>query len=167
MVHPSDNSHDVIEVAEHEHTAYIRIRGRATFKLANDFRDYVTRQIEQEGRGILVDLSECTTLDSTFVGMITSLTLKYRREDAARITLFNISPHVSEILETLGLLKILDTVKAEHDDELAFAEIAHGSHTKINIAKLMLDAHQTLARIKDDNALEFKNVIDYLEKQVR
>ena len=31
----------------------------------------------------------------------------------------------------------------------------------------MLDAHKALARINDDNALEFKNVIDYLEKQVK
>ena len=166
MAQPSEASQDIIEVAEHERTAYIRIRGRATFMLANDFRDYVKGQIET-GRGVLIDLSECTTLDSTFVGMITSLTLKYREQDGSCIKLFNISSHVREILQTLGLLDILDTVRSDRDNGLAFAAISHELHTKINIAKLMLDAHKALARINDDNALEFKNVINYLEKQVK
>ena len=67
---------DFIEVAESGQTAYIKVHGKGTFKLAPDFKDFVEQEMNKDMRGILIDLYSCETLDSTFIGTITSLTLK-------------------------------------------------------------------------------------------
>lgn len=167
MAKTSEVPSDVIEVAEHERTAYIRVRGRATFMLASDFKQYVSMQVEQRQRGVLVDLSECETIDSTFIGTITSLSLKYRKTHPGCIKLFNISSHVREIMDTLGLTNILDVVNSNEFDSVQFSEMTPGTHDRVDVARLMLDAHQTLSGISNENELEFKNVVEYLQKQLK
>jgi anti-anti-sigma regulatory factor len=167
MAKTSEVPSDIIQVAEQDHTAYIRMRGRATFMLASDFKTYVTMQVEDRQRGVLIDLSECETIDSTFIGTITSLSLKYRKTHPGCVKLFNISSHVREILSTLGLITILDVVNGNENESVAFSEMAPGDQSRVDVAHLMLDAHQTLSGINRENALEFKNVVEYLQKQIK
>jgi len=158
------NHGDAIEVAETAHTGYVRVRGRATFKLVPDFRDFVAREISQGKRGVLVDLSACETLDSTFVGVLTSLTLRCRRQGGTSVKLFNVSDHLLDILNTLGLLRVLDIVEAADIQSLPFQQLATAAHSKIEVARLMLDAHETLAGLNEENAAQFKNVVEFLSK---
>ena len=79
---------DGIEVAETPTTAYVRVRGRATFKVAPAFRDYVSGEIERGKHGVLVDMTECVSVDSTFVGTLTSITLQCRRTGKGCLKLY-------------------------------------------------------------------------------
>jgi anti-anti-sigma regulatory factor len=135
--------------------------------LASDFKQYVSMQVEQRQRGVLVDLSECETIDSTFIGTITSLSLKYRTAHPGCIKLFNISTHVRDIMDTLGLTNVLDVVSGDEIDSVQFSEMAPGTHDRVDVARLMLNAHQTLSNISSENELEFKNVVDYLQRQLK
>ena len=158
---------DFIEVAESGHTAYIKIHGKGTFKLAPDFKDFVEQEMKKNMRGILIDLYSCETLDSTFIGTITSLTLKYANSNKSRIRLFNVNKHIRSILKNLGLINILDIFDEENAPEEKFESIASGNKSKIEIAGLMLDAHETLASLNNKNAAEFKNVVEMLSKTVK
>jgi len=167
MIENQTDSTDFIEVAESEYTAYVKIHGKGTFKLAPDFKNFVEQEIKKNMRGILVDLYSCETLDSTFIGTITSLTIKYRNENNRRIRLFNVSKHIRSILKNLGLLNVLDIYNDENDGSAKFKNIIKKEHSKVEIADLMLDAHETLASLNEKNAAEFKNVVEMLSKQVK
>ncbi len=167
MVESKTNITDFIEVAETGQTAYIKVHGKGTFKMAPDFKDFVEREMKKNMRGILIDLYSCETLDSTFIGTITSLTLKYTNNNKSRIRLFNVNKHIRSILKNLGLLNILDIFDEENISVTKFKSIASGSRSKIEIADLMLDAHETLASLNDKNAAEFKNVVEMLSKTVK
>lgn len=164
MIENKTSSNDFIEVAETEHTAYVKIHGKGTFKIAPDFKAFVEQMIKKNVRGILIDLYSCETLDSTFIGTITSLTLKYRK---SRIRLFNVSKHIHCILKNLGLLSVLDIFREENIDTAKFENISATNSSKVEIADLMLDAHETLASLNDKNAAEFKNVVEMLSKTVK
>jgi anti-anti-sigma factor len=166
MTDEARKSGDFIEVAESPHTGYVRVHGSATFGLAGSLRDFVNRQIEAGRRGVLVDLGQCDTMDSTFVGTLTSLTLACRRSHKGCLKLFNVGPHLREILATLGLARILDIVTATDVGDVHFNPLAPAATDKVTVAELMLDAHETLAELSDQNALEFKNVIDYLRAKL-
>ena len=59
----------VISVAVVDHTAFIKIPGRANFTSSVDFKTVVN---ELRGRGVdhfVMDLGECVTMDSTFLGI--------------------------------------------------------------------------------------------------
>ena len=167
MIENKTDSNDFIEVAETEHTAYVKIHGKGTFKIAPDFKEFVEQMIKKNVRGILIDLYSCETLDSTFIGTITSLTLKYRNNNKSRIKLFNVSKHINSILKNLGLLCVLDIFCEEKNDAPKFENISSSNKSKVEIADLMLDAHETLASLNDKNAAEFKNVVEMLSKTVK
>ncbi len=167
MIENKTDSNDFIEVAETEHTAYVKIHGKGTFKIAPDFKAFVEQMIKKNVRGILIDLYFCETLDSTFIGTITSLTLKYRNNNKSRIRLFNVSKHIHSILKNLGLLSVLDIFREENIDTAKFENISATNSSKVEIADLMLDAHETLASLNDKNAAEFKSVVEMLSKTVK
>ena len=167
MIGNKTDSNDFIEVAEAEHTAYIKIHGKGTFKLASDFKDFVKQEMGKDIRGILIDLYSCETLDSTFIGTITSLTLKYRKNNKSRIRLFNVSKHIHSILRNLGLLCVLDIFNEEKSADTKFENISGTDRTKVEIIDLMLDAHETLASLNSKNAAEFKNVVEMLNEAVK
>ena len=166
MEHTTQN-HDRIEVADTPSTAYVRIHGRATFKTAPDFRDFALHEVELRRHGILVDLGDCESLDSTFVGVLTSLTLRMKRTGAGVLKLFNMNDHLFEILRTLGLLSVLDVASGPLIPSAAYSQLVTGQHDKVDIAHLMLDAHETLASLSDRNAVQFKDVVIYLRDRLQ
>ena len=158
---------DGIEAAESPTTAYVRVHGRATFKIAPVFRDYVTSQIENGRHGVLVDMTDCVSVDSTFVGTLTSITLQCRRTGKGCLKLFNMSAQVQSILATLGLARVLEIVQPHDVGTASFQQLDPANRDKIEVAKLMFDAHETLAALNEKNALEFKNVIDQLRGKLQ
>ena len=152
-----------VDVAAVGATAYVRIHGRMTFKNAADFRAFMVQQAAAQRHGILVDLHDCCSMDSTFIGMLTSMTLRLRRDSATAVKLFNASEHVLGILRTLGLLSVLDVVADEEGASAGYAPLTPGAHSKVDITRLMLDAHETLAAVNSANAVQFKDVVTHLK----
>lgn len=151
-----------LDVAENATTAYVRVHGRATFKSAPVLRDFILHELAQARLGILIDFSECEGVDSTFVGTLTSLSLQCRRSGRGCIKLFNVPPHVYNVFHTLGLTMVLDLAGTPMSGTPDYQPAPIGTYSRTDIASLMLDAHQTLAALNDKNALEFRNVIEFL-----
>ena len=154
-----------IEVAVANGTAYIKIFGRATFQVVASFRDFVQKNLD-DNHGVFIDLAECETLDSTFIGTLAALTMKSKVDGLCRVKIFNVSRHVMGIFTTLGLLSILDVEKGDAGgDEEDFKPLEKSVRDKVEITNLMLDAHLTLSEINERNAVEFKDVVEYLKSQ--
>ena len=162
----SGGKQNIIQVAVDENVSYVRVSGRATFSMAPDFKNFVERQMETKMQDVFVDLKECESMDSTFIGVITSLTLKYSEKGKLHLKLLNLSDHLKKILKTLGLLNVLRISNAKKDEEVSFDNLEKADNSKKNIALTMLEAHNMLSSLNEQNALEFKNVVDYLRKEV-
>ncbi|MBO7543630.1 STAS domain-containing protein [bacterium] len=158
------HSNNRIEAAVANNTAYIKIFGRGTFQTVADFRDFVKKSLD-EGMGVLIDLSNCETLDSTFIGTLVALSMKSKAAGESRLKLFNVSDHVRNIFTTLGLQGILDINEAAPGEGGDYSPIASTVHSKVEITDLMLDAHLTLSKINERNAVEFKDVVEFLKQQ--
>jgi anti-anti-sigma factor len=157
---------DALDVAETATTGYVKVQGTATFKQAADLRAFVRAQIAAKHTTVFIDMDDCVAVDSTFVGTLTSLTMEYRRAGLGHVTLFNVHQHVLDVFATLGLRSILEIANGDGLAAPVLLPLAPGAHAKIEIAQVMLDAHETLARVNDANALEFKNVVDYLRAKL-
>ncbi|MBR4820433.1 GNAT family N-acetyltransferase, partial [bacterium] len=66
---------------------------------------------------------------------------------------------------TLGLQTILDIRDAVPGDGGEYSPIESTAHDKVEITDLMLDAHLTLSKINERNAVEFKDVVEFLKQQ--
>ncbi len=162
----SEEKENVIQVAVGENASYIKVIGRATFNLAPDLKNFIERQMEKKLQDFFIDLKDCECMDSTFVGVITSLAIKYSTDNGNYIKLFNLSEHLIKILNTLGLLNVLCIFNTASDEGVSFTEAEKTGASKKELTETMLEAHETLSAINEKNALEFKNVVDYLRQEV-
>src|SRR5690606_25379805 len=87
----------------------IRVHGKGTHLLSPSLRRVyeLTRDQEPAPRYV-IDLQDCTTMDSTFMGTLASIGLYQRRHTGSATIVTNMSDHVRHLLEMLGLKFILE-----------------------------------------------------------
>src|SRR5215467_12218852 len=93
------------------HLACVKIVGRANFTTSIDFKMLVNELSQKGFTCFIVDLSECSLMDSTFLGVLAGLALKMQeaRNGEAHppvIELLNPNTRNLESLENLGVLHL-------------------------------------------------------------
>jgi len=156
-----------------EQSACIRIIGRANFTSSVDFKMLVD-DLRQKGCGCFVlDLSECVLMDSTFLGVLAGLGLKLsgRNGDQARhgVELFNPSPRITELLETLGVLRLFKITEGAWSPAAPAQPLEHtpANPSKAEVTRTCMEAHQTLMDISPANAARFKDVAQFLAEGMK
>ena len=156
-----------------EQFACIRIIGRANFTSSVDFKTLVD-ELRQKGCNCFVlDLSECVLMDSTFLGVLAGFGLKLSSGNGGQvrhgIELFNPSPRITELLETLGVLHLFKITQGTFTP--AAPTEARAAHTrspsKAEVTRTCLEAHQTLMDISPANAARFKDVTQFLAEGLK
>src|SRR5689334_1396584 len=101
-----------------ERFACIKISGRANFSSSVDFK---TLLLELKKKGLnyfILDLSECTLMDSTFLGVMAGFGLKTtsgnKEHGAGVIELLNPNERILELVESLGVLSLFKVVQGEN-----------------------------------------------------
>jgi anti-sigma B factor antagonist len=148
--------------------ACIRIIGRANFTSSVDFKSLVN-QLLQRGCGRLVlDLSECVLMDSTFLGVLAGFGVKLSASNTDQprhgIELLNPTRRIVELLETLGVIHLFKLTQGPltPPTPTQALESTPSSPTKEEVTRTCLEAHQTLMDISPANAARFKDVAQFL-----
>jgi anti-anti-sigma regulatory factor len=156
-----------------EHCAAIRIIGRANFTSSVDFKALIN-ELRQQGRNFFVlDLAECVLMDSTFLGVLAGFGLKLSAGNGNQgphgIELFNPSPRILELLDTLGVLHLFTVAQGSVNLPEQAEPQAHtpASSTKEEVTRTCLEAHQTLMDISPANAAKFKDVAQFLAEGLK
>ncbi len=157
--------------------AFARIVGRGSFKVSGSLKEFGTRISNQPGVRLIVDLSQCVSMDSTFMGVLAGLSFQFRKQQGARIQLVNVTPKLQGLIATLGLNHLVDSVPegslpAEYAAALAprqpdLEELPAGRNDKENVARIMLEAHENLVQASQDNIARFKDVIAFLREDLK
>ena len=156
-----------------EQFACIRIIGRANFTSSVDFKTLVD-ELRQKGCNCFVlDLSECVLMDSTFLGVLAGLGLKLSSGNGDQVRhgveLFNPSPRITELLETLGVLHLFKITQGTFPCRQPAEPREHtpASPTKAEVTRTCLEAHQTLMALSPANAARFKDVAQFLAEGLK
>jgi anti-anti-sigma regulatory factor len=150
---------DRIYFGESSNTLHIRASGRATSSLCLNLRQAVDRSLAKPdpAERVRIDLSECTYMDSTFIGLLVGLTKRL----AGAVTVENPSAACRAALEDLGLCGILAIPQSpgRFPDDLAPLEA-----TPIT-PELLLEAHEALSKTNADNRARFRLVKEMLKNR--
>ena len=152
-----------------ERFACIKVAGRANFASAVDFKTVLQ---ELEGKGypyLVIELSECPLMDSTFLGVLAAsgIRLNPSNIECAKqaIELRNANERLLELLENLGVLHLFKTCNGELPRcEEVKSSTCHP--TREAITRASLEAHQTLMKINPDNVARFKDVTKFLAEDL-
>lgn len=166
----SDIPPSCLSVCVNRHAACVRIQGAAKFTSATQFKNLLV-QLQGEGcTQIILDLSTCQMMDSTFLGVMASAAL---RCDAARqqgkaysLELFRPSEKVLDSLENLDVLRLF-TVTQQMPDLECFTQVEGDGVSRVELNRTCLEAHETLMKTSEENKRRFQDATAFFRKNLQ
>ena len=155
--------------------AFVRVAGRATFKVGGALKQFGAAALEAGCRTMALDMGACTGMDSTFMGVLAGLALRLRKEKGEMV-LMHLNPRTRGLVATLGLDQIVTAYEAGGlpPERQELSERAHGltvlepaGETKQATARKMLEAHEYLVKVDPGNQPRFKDVLTFLREDLR
>jgi anti-sigma B factor antagonist len=147
----------------------IRIEGRASFQNSASLSDFFADTIRQGKTRFVMDFTHCTSMDSTFLGVLAGAALQLRGlKPPGSLVLCRVGVRNLELLRNLGLHRLL-TVDAEGCNIDVSGGTALGSKTAISeleSARLVLAAHENLVAADEANRAKFQDVLSFLKNRV-
>jgi anti-anti-sigma factor len=147
----------------------VRVNGRACFQNSACLRDFVTEMLRQKKGRIVIDFSHCTSMDSTFLGVLAGIALELKKMPAGgSLVLARMGPRNLELIRNLGLHRLLtvDTGDFSLSFEGCEAALPCPDQTELDQARLVLDAHENLVTVDESNRAKFQDVLAFLKNRV-
>lgn len=144
-----------MQVAESAEAIVVRIDGPATMAIGPNFSALCEHYRDDRRRPILVDLSGCEWLDSTFAGCLLSQSVRSRGDQAASFTLVAASPGCRDALDKLGVTQLLLDENATLPSHITFEPVTPETFSPDRVAQTIVDAHDRLADVSEANQRTF------------
>jgi anti-anti-sigma regulatory factor len=170
-------------VAIANHSAIVKVNGRANFTTSVSFKRLIHELTERGYRHFVLDLSDCVTMDSTFLGVLAGTALKLTEpsshspgsnsapaaEARPALRLVNPNQRVADLLDNLGVSELFPTVQCDGAtvpaDHLTPAKEVQPSREELSAT--CLEAHQVLMDVNPENIPRFKDVAQFLAEDMK
>jgi len=155
--------------------AWIRVSGKGSFQTSPQLRAFAEKMVEKNRTNVVVDLDDCPTMDSTFMGTLTGIALLLQGKPGGRLQVINANTRNLQLLQDLGIDQILDldvTGEAWRVERKLVREHIHQAVQTEPLSKkeqkiAVLTAHEALCKVNADNVPRFRDVIEYLKEEVK
>jgi len=153
--------------------ACIKIQGKANFTTSIDFKTLINELLDKGFTCVVLDLAECSLMDSTFLGVLAGYGMKLKGTSETSphpIELMNPTPRILELLEGLGVLHLFHMIRTvTGQGELKEMEYitANGTPSREEITMNCLEAHKLLMEINPQNYDRFKDVAQFLSEDLK
>jgi len=145
----------------------VKVHGRGSFKVSSSLKDFVNRLLDVGGKDLVVNVSDCLGMDSTFMGVLAGISQRLKRESQGTVTLVGASAKIKKLLSTLGLSRMVTFAELTEAPAPELTPLERNPETPLQSAKTMLEAHEKLVEIQDENTLRFQDVLEYLREDIR
>jgi anti-sigma B factor antagonist len=147
----------------------VRIDGRASFQNSSCLRDFFSEMVRQGKTRVVIDFMHCASMDSTFLGVLAGAALELKKATPpGSLTLARLGQRNLELIRNLGLHRLL-TVDAG-DLAMNFAKcdtaLASENRSEAENARLVLEAHENLVAVDENNRVKFQDVLAFLKNRV-
>jgi anti-anti-sigma regulatory factor len=147
----------------------VRIDGRASFMNSGSLKDFFGEMVRQGKTRFVIDFQHCTSMDSTFLGVLAGGALELRKlTPPGTLTLARVGERNLELIRNLGLhrLATVDTGGAALNVAGCSQALTDKARTEIESARLVLEAHEHLVTTDSANAAKFQDVLAFLRNRV-
>lgn len=121
--------------------------------------------IQRGNRDFVVDLGACELMDSTFMGTLAGVALRLREIGQGGLRAVNVNIRNTALLENLGLDQLFVVEAGPSTD--APPSLRQADPGREEDAKgTVLEAHEALIQADSQNAVKFKDVVEYLRQEL-
>jgi anti-anti-sigma factor len=148
----------------------VRIEGRASFQNSGCLHDFFAEMLKQGKHRFVLDFQNCTSMDSTFLGVMAGLALELRKEKPpGSLVLARASQRNLELIRNLGLHRLVTVDAGDFPMNFgsgATALSCNGDRSELEHARLVLQAHENLVATDEGNRAKFQDVLSFLKNRV-
>ncbi|MDM0110873.1 SpoIIE family protein phosphatase [Variovorax sp. J22R133] len=148
---------DVVFYGETENAAHLALRGRASWMHCDAFHETALAVLDG-GRALVLDLSGCEYMDSTWLGTVHELVAH------GGVVLSGVTPAVRAMFEELSMEQVQAAIREDIPGAPEFYALGTGGDLAA-VQKRILHAHEALSALSDRNREEFKDVVDSLRAE--
>ncbi len=168
-----NNPPSILKVALVNHDVCIKVCERANFTCSLDLKKLVQELSQRGYNRFILDLSGCINMDSTFLGVLAGIGLKFEHcttdSVCRRVELLNPNARIADLLENLGvahLFEIINQAVAPVAPE-NFQALAPDENSRVEVARTCLEAHQTLMDLNPENVAKFKDCAQFMAEDLK
>lgn len=139
-----------------------------TFPLSKSLRVFIDRLLGQDDyENIVVDLTECDGMDSTNLGLLAEVgRLSLDRFGRKASILVPEGGRVMRNLKVTGFDTMFTILDVDTPIRGELEPLREVPDSELNVARMLLEAHQALAGMNESNTIMFKSVVEALEADV-
>jgi anti-anti-sigma factor len=150
-------------------TIYARATGHMTALACPPLKAAIFGRLEAEPpvERILLDLSDCEYMDSTFLGLIVGTQKRFQKVPGAAgrrpLMLLGVNDACKGLLRTIGVLGMVELSEGEPGFPRDLPRVTSDSKAS---ARFILDAHEELSGMSEDNRKRFSTLTTVLRSAV-
>ncbi|HON87888.1 MAG TPA: STAS domain-containing protein [Spirochaetia bacterium] len=156
---------EMIFYKKEANTIYIRATGHITANSCSQLKDRVFEDFDSDNspQSILIDLSQCEYMDSTFMGLIAGFNKRLLRSGKGPLTLFKVTATCQKLLKTMGIANLVTL----SDDLPQFPAMMEPMNTSENATpEFILDSHNNLIELSEENEKRFATLRTILQNTI-
>ena len=143
------------------------LHGRANFLNCSPLRTFLRKMFDQGERVFLLDFSDCTGMDSTFLGILAGAALEARwTEPKGELQLTGLDDRNLELVKNLGLQRIVTILdKPVSTDDSAAKGLSGEVQAEEQKKEMLIGAHENLVKVDDANLNKFQDLLTFLRNE--
>jgi anti-sigma B factor antagonist len=145
---------------------WVRVQGNGSSVNSTALRKFAKEMIHRGAREFVVDLANCQGMDSTFMGMLAGISFWLRELGEGSLSVVNLNERNAELLSNLGLDHLFNVRVSNTGQDGQILPIPSDENRTAR-AETMLEAHEALVKSAPENISKFKDVIQFLEEELR
>ena len=160
-----------IQVGASGPTVWVKVEGKGSFLNSGNLKEFTREMLDRGYREFVVDLADCTMMDSSFMGTMATVALRLRELGQGHLQIVHCSNRCQELLSGLRLDQIFDVrANGASPPECGAFErpprIQSPADQKREQIETMVEAHEALSEAAPENVLRFKDVLDFLRQDL-
>ena len=153
-------------VARSDRTVFVRSTGLANMKNAPMLDSFLTAEIDHGASTICVDLSSCSGMDSTFMGLLVGYA-KQLDGAGGRLVIVNPSQGNLRLLRMLGVTLVVPVLENQPEPAVELVTLASDpAMSPLQRMELIQRAHQHLLKLTNTNEAKFSAFLQALERDL-
>jgi len=144
-------------------SVWVRIDGRGTFQNSAGLKEFAAEMTRRGHREFIVDLAACELMDSTFLGTLTGIALGLPSD--GKLTVVRANERNRGVMQNLGLDRIFAVEDSTRAPAPGRMENAEPNPPQTAHRETIVEAHENLVAANPENAIRFKDVLDFLHQE--
>jgi anti-anti-sigma regulatory factor len=154
------------QVHDSPKAAVLQVLQKASYTNCEPVRNFFDKKFNAGQRSFIVDFANCTSVDSTFLGILVRLALNLRNsENSGKLALVNLNGRNLETVKNLGIHRIAEISSHSVESVKDLESLSENGQDDIVCSETIYEAHKTLMNLNEKNLRMFCDVVSFLEQE--